>query len=498
MARIGIDLNRKIGSVDRRIFGNFIEHLGRCIYGGIFDEGSPLSDAAGFRRDVLDAVRPLRVPVLRWPGGNFVSGYHWLDGVGAAAERPRRMELAWHAEESNRFGTNEFIQYCRVIGAEPYICVNMGSGTFDEAQAWVEYCNGTGNTHWANLRRKHGFPEPHRVRYWGLGNEMYGGWQIGSLSAEDYVKKAKSFASVMKWTDPSIELIGCGHNGVSDWDATVLEGLAPVIDYHSIHLYTGHQDHYATVFQSHQAERCVRVCAAMIERVRHVQRIEHPITIAFDEWNVWYRTRSLQDRIGGVEERYNLSDALAVATYLNGFIRNCRTVRLANLAQLVNAIAPIFTRRDGLFLQTIYHPLRLYAEHTREIALDVAVDSPTYELPRGLEEAGVGRVHHVADLGPFAMLDASATCDAGGGRLTLTVINRDRDRGHRASIELGGGAIKDDVTVEEVNGPGVDATNSFENPRAVDVRETRLSARGQRFEHEFPAHSISVMRVPLG
>jgi len=336
------------------------------------------------------------------------------------------------------------------------------------------------------------------VRYWGLGNEMYGGWQIGSLSAEDYVKKAKSFASVMKWTDPSIELIGCGHNGVSDWDATVLEGLAPVIDYHSIHLYTGHQDHYATVFQSHQAERCVRVCAALIERVRHVQRIEHPITIAFDEWNVWYRTRSLQDRIGGVEERYNLSDALAVATYLNGFIRNCRTVRLANLAQLVNAIAPIFTRRDGLFLQTIYHPLRLYAEHTREIALDVAVDSPTYELPRGLEENGVGRVHHVADLGPFAMLDASATCDAGGGRLTLTVINRDRDRGHRASIELGGGAIKDDVTVEEVNGAGVDATNSFENPRAVDVREARLSARGQRFEHEFPAHSISVMRVPLG
>ena len=195
MARIGIDLNRRIGKVDRRIFGNFIEHLGRCIYGGIYEEGSPLSDTAGFRRDVLDAVRPLRVPVLRWPGGNFVSGYHWLDGVGPAADRPRRMELAGHAEESNRFGTNEFIQYCRAIGAEPYICVNMGSGTMDEAQAWLEYCNGTGNTYWANLRRQHGYPEPHRVHYWGLGNEMYGGWQIGSLSAEDYVKKAKASRS---------------------------------------------------------------------------------------------------------------------------------------------------------------------------------------------------------------------------------------------------------------------------------------------------------------
>src|SRR5262249_24728703 len=292
------------------------------------------------------------------------------------------------------------------------------------------------------------------------------------------------FAFVMKRTDPSIELIGCGHNGLSDWDVTVLDGLAAFVDYHSIHLYTGHRDHYATVFHSHQAERAVRVCAALIERVRHVQRIEPPSATAFDEWNVWYRTRSLQDRIGGVEERYTLSDALAVATYLNGFIRNCRTVRIANLAQLVNAIAPIFTRRDGLFLQTIYHPLRLYAEHTREIALDVAVESPTHQLAPGQEDYGWGRVHHVADLGPFAMLHATATCDAGGTRLTLAVVNRDRDRPHRASVELGEAAVKDDVLVAEVNGASLDATNSFETPSAVDVRETRLAARGHRFEHE--------------
>jgi alpha-N-arabinofuranosidase len=290
----------------------------------------------------------------------------------------------------------------------------MGSGTMDEAQAWLEYCNGTGNTHWANLRRAHGYPEPHRVHYWGLGNEMYGGWQIGSLSAEDYVKKAKSFAFVMKRTDPSIELIGCGHNGVSDWDVTVLDGLAPFVDYHSIHLYTGQRDHYATVFQSHQAERAVRICAAMIERVRHVQRIEHPIAIAFDEWNVWHRTRSLEDRIGGVEERYNLTDALAIATYLNGFVRHCQQVRIANLAQLVNAIAPIFTSRTGLFLQTIYHPLRLYAEHMRAVALDVHVEAPLHDLPVGLEERTHGRIHRVADLGPFSLLDAVATSDDGG------------------------------------------------------------------------------------
>ena len=497
MARIGIDRARRLGTVDRRLFGNFIEHIGRCIYGGIYEEGSPLSDARGFRRDVLDAVRPLRVPLLRWPGGNFVSGYHWLDGVGPRDERPRRSELAWYAEESNRFGTNEFIAYCREIGAEPFICVNMGSGTMDEAQAWVEYCNGTGNTSWATLRRQHGYGEPHRVRYWGLGNEMYGSWQIGNLDAHDYVKKARAFAMVMKRTDPSIQLVGCGQNGWSAWDEIALGGLAELVDFHSIHLYTGSADHYTTMFQSHQAERAIRICAALIERVRLAQRIAHPIHIAFDEWNVWYRTRSHEDRVGGVEERYNLSDALAVATYLNGFIRHCRTVRIANFAQLVNAIAPIFTSPGGLFLQTIYHPLRLYAEHTREVALDVHVSGETYDLPAAQEAGSAGRVHHVADLGPFTLLDAAATADAAGREITLTVVNRDRDRDHAATVDLGDAETSGGIAVAEVNGPDVTATNSFAEPRLVDVREERLDLRGRRFGYTFPAHSITVLRFAV-
>jgi alpha-N-arabinofuranosidase len=497
MARIGIDLARRIGTVDRRIFGNFIEHLGRCIYGGVFDEGSPLSDARGFRRDVLEAVRRLRVPVLRWPGGNFVSGYHWTDGVGPVADRPRRSELAWYAEESNRFGTNEFIEYCQELGTDPYICVNMGSGSMDEAQAWVEYCNGTGNTHWANLRRAHGYPEPHRVPYWGLGNEMYGSWQIGHLSAEDYVKRARAFALVMKRTDPTIKLVGCGHNGWSDWDETVIDGLAPIIDFYSIHLYTGQADHYATVFQSHQAERAVRICAALIERARYAQRLTHPIDIAFDEWNVWYRTRTPEDRVSGIEERYDLSDALAVAAFLHGFIRQCRVVRIANLAQLVNAIAPIFTSRHGLFLQTIYHPLRLYAEHTHEIALDVHIDAPRHALPPGQEEQTLGRVHHVADLGPFLLLDAVATCDPAGQELTIAVVNRDRDRSHAATIDLTGAVARGELEASEVNGPDVGATNSFEHPDRVGVRERRRPVAGPRVEYEFPAHSVSVLRLRL-
>ena len=497
MAKIGIDLDRKIGTVDRRIFGNFIEHIGRCIYGGIFEEGSPLSDERGFRWDVLEAARPLRVPILRWPGGNFVSGYRWLDGVGPRESRPRKTDLAWYAEESNRFGTDEFIEYCRVLGTEPYICANMGSGTMDEAQAWVEYTNGTGNTHWANLRRKHGNAEPHRVKYWGLGNEMYGGWQIGNLSAEDYVKKARAFAMVMKRTDPSIVLVGCGQNGWNPWDEVVVEGLASMVDYHSIHLYTGHSDYYVNVFQAHQAERAVRISERTIERVRYNQRIAHPISIAFDEWNVWYRTRSHEDRVAGVQEQYNLGDALAVATYLNIFIRYCRIVRIANFAQLVNAIAPIFTNQKGLFLQTIYHPLRLYAEHTREIGLDVHVDCETYDLPPAQEEGGFGRRFHIADLGPFKLLDAVATCDSTGRQVTLAVVNRDRDQEHKATIQLVGGSARSGVDVAEVNGSGPDAMNSFDRPDAVGVREHRMNLGGSSFEYVFPAHSVTVLRFEL-
>lgn len=497
MNRITIDTTRRIGAVDRGIFGGFIEHLGRCIYGGIFEEGSPLSDARGFRRDVLEALRPLRMPVVRWPGGNFVSGYHWTDGVGPLDRRPRRTELAWLAEESNRFGTDEFIEYCRVLDTEPFIVVNMGSGTLDEAQAWVEYCNGTGNTHWANLRRAHGHPEPYRVRYWGLGNEMYGAWQIGSRSAEDYARAARQFAHVMKRTDPTIQLVGCGQNGWNDWDRVVLEGIADLIDYYSIHIYSGSDHYYTSAFHPHQADRALRICEGIIERVRYSRRIAHPIHIAYDEWNVWYRERSPEARRAGLEERYSLTDALAVATYLNIFIRHCRSVRMANVAQLVNVIALVMTNPRGLFLQTIYHPFRLYAEHTREVALDPHVECETHTLAPEDEDAGE-RPHRVADLGPFPLLDAAATCDAEAREVTLAVVNRDPARDLPADLRIADAAIGAEVTAYEVNGHDPNAANSFEDPNAVTVRERRPERTGAGdLRYVFPAHSVTVLRLPV-
>ena len=492
MAKIKIDRERRIGDVDRRLFGGFVEHLGRCIYGGIYDEGSALSDERGFRRDVLAALRDLRPPVLRWPGGNFVSGYHWTDGIGPVERRPRRMNLAWHGEESNRFGTDEFMAYCAALGAEPYLCVNMGTGTMDEAQAWVEYCNGTGDTYWANLRRANGHAEPYRVRYWGLGNEMYGGWQIGHLSAEDYAKQAIEFAKVMKWTDPEIQLVGCGENGWSEWDRVVLDALAPYVDFHSIHIYTGSDDYFSNVLAPHQAERALRSCQAMIARVRHRQRIAHPIHVAYDEWNVWFREREGR---AGLEERYTLADALAVATYLNIFIRHCPTVRLANLAQMVNAIAPVVTDAGGLFLQTIYHPLRLYAAHTGAVALDAYVDCPTHALSP--DEETSAWPHRVADLGPFKLLEVAATCDEAGQNLTLAVVNRAPDRDLTATIDLTDDQTDGELTAYEVNAPDVDASNSFAAPDAVGVRERRLPVSGRRFDHTFPAHSLTVLKVAV-
>lgn len=482
-ARIVVDPARVVGAVDRRIFGGFVEHLGRCIYGGVYEPGSPLADTEGFRTDVLEAARKLRMPLLRWPGGNFVSGYHWLDGVGPKESRPRKTELAWFSEEPNQFGTDEFMRYCGVLGTEPYVCVNMGTGTLDEAQAWVEYCNGTKNTHWANLRRKHGHEEPYRVRYWGLGNEMYGRWQVGALPAEEYVRKAREFAKVMKWTDPSIELVSCGELGWTDWDRAVIDGLAEICEYHSVHVYTGSPDYYANVFAPAYSDRALRICEAYIEKTRYEKKIARPVHIAYDEWNVWYRQRG---RDSGLEERYDLSDALAVAGFLNVFVRHCRSVKIANLAQMVNVIAPIVTSPDGLFLQTIYHPLALYAEHLRDVALDVLVECDTRPVYPEEELEGRSAVNKIADMSPFPYLDVCATRDLDGDRLTLCVVNRHKDQAIDAELVLPAGMTG---RAHVVNGRDPTVVNSFAEPDAVLLTESDFAGAGWTFA----PHSVTVM-----
>jgi alpha-L-arabinofuranosidase len=489
MASIDVMVNRPLGTIDRRIFGGFIEHLGRCIYTGVYDEGSPLADDQGFRKDVLDAVRGLAPPQVRWPGGNFVSNYHWTDGIGPVDQRPRKLELAWHTEESNRFGTDEFMAWCQAVGTEPVICLNMGTGTMEEALAWIEYCNGTGNTYWASKRRENGHPEPYNVRMWGLGNEMYGEWQVGHRTAEDYVATAKVWGRAIKRLDPELSLVSCGNQGINDWDQIVIDGLAPIIDYHSLHLYTGSDDYWTNVLAPHYTERMLGLVRELIDRARYRQRINREINVAYDEWNVWFRTDD-----GQLEERYNLSDTLAVATFLNIFVRRSRTVKVANFAQLVNVIAPIVTSPQGMLLQGIYHPLQLMSRATREITVDTFVKSGAHAH---VDPPGQRWRHRVGGLGPFQFLDVAASRDAGARQLTLSVVNRDPERILPTRIQLHTAKATGKMTGHEVNGAHPGVVNTFEQPNEIGVRRFEQRVKGDVIEVSFPPHSFTVLEMDL-
>jgi alpha-N-arabinofuranosidase len=476
-ARIKIDFERRIGKIDRNIYGNFTEHLGRCIYGGIYDEGSPLSDQDGFRKDVLDAARAIHIPLLRWPGGNFSSGYNWKDGVGPRANRPRKWDTAWQAEESNRFGTDEFIAYCRKLGAEPYICVNMGTGNMQLAADWVEYCNGKMNTEYANLRRKNGHAEPYNVKYWGLGNEIYGPWQAGHKSAKEYAENALEFAKMMRWIDPSIKLVVCGGN-YPDWDREVLERLVDTVDYISTHFYGGSNDTAEEMHVVTRFEKQIEVLDSVITEVMTKSKRKDRIRIAADEWNIWFRTNDTGDKAVKLEEIYNLQDALWVASALNIFHRHCSTVTIANMAQLVNVIAPMMTNANGLVLQTTYYPLKLYTDHAGDVSLDALVRSETFP---GFPDT------------PY--LDISATTDEGNRKLTLAVVNRHPSADIAADIAVEGFKMPSTGDLYELNGPNVDATNTFTHPNQVTIKKRQASSLGATFSQSFPAHSVTMIVV---
>ncbi len=485
-ATLKIDLERRLGTIDPNIYGNFIEHIGRCIYGGIYDEGSPLADADGSRKDVLEAARKLRVTQLRWPGGNFSSGYHWQDGIGPQDARPARYGLAWFQRESNRFGTDEFISTCRKLGAAPYICLNLGTGTLDEASAWVEYCNQQGGTYFSDLRKKNGHAEPYGVKYWGIGNEIYGDWQIGHKNAADYAKLGLEFAKVMKWQDPSIKLVACG-TGDPSWDRPVLESLVHHVEYISAHHYSvsdDPKDYYDTLGSVAQMERTIRNSALVAESVSAQARKSTPVWTALDEWNIInnWADGSKRDEVHKFEVMYNLRDALWVASALNCLQRHCRTVRMANLAQLVNVIAPMQTSPTGLLLLTVFYPLELYASRSGNVALDVVVQGPCFESKSFSDQ-------------PY--LDASATYDESKQRVMLAVVNRRKEGDVVGSVELAGLRAKPGGKAFQISGANPEAMNTFTNPRAVVTQEVKFEASGSRFRYQFPPHSISWLEIEV-
>jgi alpha-N-arabinofuranosidase len=488
VARIKIDTDRKIAPIDPKIYGNFAEHLGRCIEGGIFDEGSPLSDSHGYRKDVMQAVRDLHVTLLRWPGGNFSSNYDWMDGIGPRDQRPKRLEMAWGTIEDNRFGTHEALDYCELLGIQPYICTNLGTGTWTEAQRWVEYCNFEGGTAISDLRKKNGRERPWKVPYWGLGNEMDGPWQMGHRSAEDYGKFALEAAKLMHWTDPTIHLIAAGSSNFgpdadwSGWNRTVLAYLRDHIDYISLHTYVGNASEDSPEFLASSLEVNDRIRTTEgIIRAAQTGAHRRPIAIAFDEYNVWYRARG-DGKMSGrriLEEHYNLEDALVIATFLNTFVNNAQIVKIANMAQLVNVIAPIFTDEKGLFLQTIYFPLQLFATHTHGTALEVSVDGPSYRTKR-------------YDSVPY--LDVSAAL-GDDGTVVFNVVNRHPDQEMEAEIEAEGQQLSA-LEIAVVNGPDLKTENDFGSQKVRTVTTTE-NLGSSKLRYRFAPHSYTMLKARL-
>ena len=502
-ARIKIDLDRAIGDIDKNIYGNFVEHLGRCVYGGIYDSASRLSDKNGFRKDVLSAVKELRPAIVRYPGGNFVSNYNWLDGVGPKLARVPRLELAWNTLEPNTFGTNEFITYAKAIGAEPYFSVNMGTGTIEEARRWVEYCNVKDGPYYAELRKKHGYPEPHNIRYWSLGNEMDGPWQMGHMNAEDYSKKAREAAKLMTRTSPGIKLVAAGSSNYrigadpDRWNETILTELKDVIDYIALHIYVGNPDsnYYNFMATPLVLEQRTRIVKGMIDRVMQTANRpgKNPIYIAWDEYNVWYRARggaAAQGR-NALEERYNLEDALVIAEFLNALVRNSDVVKMANMAQLVNVIAPIFTNETDMFRQTIFYPLQLFANNVYGSAVNAFVDCKTYNTDKFY--LGLGETTTQQTNVPY--LDVSASYN--NGELTLCIVNRNKAESITTDILSQNGPFSGACTVYEVNGPDIKSQNDFGKTLVKTVEKPSLTANGSKITYVFPPHSFTMMKVKM-
>ena len=485
MNHIKIDLERILGNVDRNIFGTFAEPVGRVVYGGIYEPDSALADEDGLRSDLLAAVRRLNIPILRYPGGNFVSGYRWMDGIGPQQERPSRHELAWHAIESNQFGTNEFIKFCRKLKIKPYICTNCGDGDMREAADWVEYCNGTGDTALVKLRREHGFEEPHKVKYWGIGNEVDGAFQIGYKTPQEYARAVTEFGKVMKRVDPDIKLVA---SAACQWQGTrwksakvevvergqlMLEQAGDRIDYMALHCYVHNPENdfnkYMTL--SELFEERLSAYEGLIRAVSLDRGIKHPIYITVDEWNVW-------KHLPRIDWFQNLEDALVIAMNLNAFIRHAYSVKMANISQIVNRRSPILTRGDSLLMQTIFYPFELYSRTCGQQALDVFWNGETFS---GGEYTGV------------RTLDVTATLDESRKQLVVYVVNRSQTEAMETTISLADGQFAGNAQISVVNGPDILAENTFEKPNEVGTGETALEASGKSFTYSFEPHSVTAL-----
>jgi alpha-N-arabinofuranosidase len=468
-ASVTIDPAFPVAAVERRLFGSFVEHMGRCVYGGIFEPGHPVADALGLRRDVLDLTRELGVSVVRYPGGNFVSGYRWEDGVGPVGDRPRRLDLAWKSIETNAFGLDEFMVWARAAGIEPMLAVNLGTRGVQEACDLLEYANHPGGAHFSDLRRKYGVEKPYDVKLWCLGNELDGPWQVGHKTATEYGRLAAETARAMRRLDPNISLVACGSSNrrmptFAAWEATVLEHTYEHVDYISAHTYydPSDGDRASILASAVDLDSFIEDVVATADHVAAKGRHRHRLKISFDEWNVWYESR-LQadlDRRGWeaapalIEDTFTATDAVVVGDLLITLLRHADRVGIACQAQLANVIAPIRTVDGGpAWRQSIFHPFALTARYARGTVL---------------RTEPVGPCHETSRYGSVPSVDTVAVHDPETGDLAVFAVNRgDAD----LILHLDLRALERPTGLEQLTVVAGDTTNTMDSPDRVLPRQ---------------------------
>lgn len=469
---------------DRMIFGHFIEHFHTQVYGGLFEPGSPLSDDNGFRLDVIDALRELRVPIMRWPGGNFVSDHHWYEAVGR--QRVPSYNKAWRVEEPNTFGTDEFIAWCRLVGCEPYICTNGGNGTSEEMSNWVEYCNGPYRTRYANMRRDNGHESPFGVKYWGIGNESYGDWQIGAKRVAEWGPYVAESAKMMRAVDEHIVLSAAAVPD-TEWTHALLKEAGRYLDLVSIH---GYWDPLWQVDDPCDYMTAIMQCdapAQMIEATRHVigaAGFGGKVRIAFDEWNLrgWHHPGGNHPDVIKARERndiastYTMADALFSAAFFNACLRNGDIVAMANVAPSVNTRGPLFVHRDGIVRRTTFHVMKMYVDHTREWIVPAHVDGP--QLTHGARS--------VAEIDVLVSMDGSGS--------TVALANRNPSEPVRCAIRIDGDQLRGTHEAQILDGPSPDAFNSIDAPDAAAPRRQPMTDEDGVFT--LPPHALCILKVP--
>lgn len=423
-AKMVVDKAFRIAEIDKRIYGSFIEHLGRAVYGGIYDPSHASADESGFRNDVKQLIQELQVPIIRYPGGNFVSGYNWEDGVGPVASRPKRLELAWKTVEPNEVGTNEFMKWAKEAGSEVMMAVNLGTRGIDAARNLIEYCNHPGNSYYSDLRKQHGASNPYNIKTWCLGNEMDGPWQIGHKTADEYGRLALETAKAMRQVDSSIELVACGSSNTGmptfpEWEATTLDHTYEAVDYISLHQYYGNPTNNTADYlaRSMDMDHFIHTVISTCDYIKAKKRSKKTMNLSFDEWNVWYHSNEADSKMDPwsiappqLEDVYNFEDALLVGSMLLTFLRHADRVKMACLAQLVNVIAPIMTEDGGrVWKQTIFYPYMHTSTFGRGVSLKPVVDSPKYDA---------------SDYTDVPYLDSAVVYDEENEYLTIFALNR--------------------------------------------------------------------------